>query len=245
MRIWVLSQLTFCHDIVSSVSSSWRQGHRASKSYQNSSCRCCATIRETVGGLTLQRRAISAPDLRPVITLSAISRRLAASSFFRRPPILPSTRAAARPADVRSRIDPTADCPSNDSCGVHQVGDLHLPPPLPRRRVRAALCHGTRGIVDQQCAHHQGKSLTIAVRIAVWHPMPRNFYGAMVPVSSRKASSSPQPGPCICHPGTLAARPQGSGAIKSRRPVRISSRLCENSPATDSGAAGRCVRIFP
>jgi hypothetical protein len=38
------------------------------------------------------------------MTLSAISRRLAASSFFRRPPTGPSARAAARPAEVRSRI---------------------------------------------------------------------------------------------------------------------------------------------
>jgi hypothetical protein len=38
------------------------------------------------------------------MTLSAISRRLAGSSFLRRPPIRPSARAAARPAEVRSRI---------------------------------------------------------------------------------------------------------------------------------------------
>jgi hypothetical protein len=68
--------------------------------------RCWATIRDTVGWLMLYRRAISAPDLRPVMTLSAISRRLAASSFLRRPPTRPSARAAARPADVRSRIEP-------------------------------------------------------------------------------------------------------------------------------------------
>src|SRR5438270_1591827 len=36
--------------------------------------------------------------------LSAISRRLAASSFLRRPPTRPSARAAAMPAEVRSRI---------------------------------------------------------------------------------------------------------------------------------------------
>jgi hypothetical protein len=47
---------------------------------------------------------MSAPDFRPTTTLSAISRRLPASSFFRRPPIRPSALAAARPADVRSRI---------------------------------------------------------------------------------------------------------------------------------------------
>jgi hypothetical protein len=34
------------------------------------------------------------------MTLSAISRRLAASSFLRRPPTRPSARAAARPAEV-------------------------------------------------------------------------------------------------------------------------------------------------
>src|SRR5690242_9308592 len=38
------------------------------------------------------------------MTLSAISRRLATSSFLRRPPMRPSARAAARPAEVRSRI---------------------------------------------------------------------------------------------------------------------------------------------
>src|SRR5258706_14150491 len=57
--------------------------------------RCWATIRDTVGWLLLYRRAISAPDLRPVMTLSAISRRLAASSFLRRPPTRPSAPAAA------------------------------------------------------------------------------------------------------------------------------------------------------
>jgi hypothetical protein len=43
-------------------------------------------IPDTVGWLMLYRRAISAPDFRPVMMLSAISRRLAASSFLRRPP---------------------------------------------------------------------------------------------------------------------------------------------------------------
>src|SRR5690349_17736450 len=38
------------------------------------------------------------------MTLSAISRRLVASSVLRRPPTRPSARAAARPAEVRSRI---------------------------------------------------------------------------------------------------------------------------------------------
>src|SRR3954465_6005614 len=38
------------------------------------------------------------------MTLSAISRRLAASSVLRRPPMRPSALAAARPAEVRSRI---------------------------------------------------------------------------------------------------------------------------------------------
>jgi hypothetical protein len=61
-------------------------------------------IRDTVGELMLYSRAISAPDLRPEITLSAISRLLAASSFLRRPPTRPSALAAARPAEVRSRI---------------------------------------------------------------------------------------------------------------------------------------------
>ena len=47
---------------------------------------------------------MSAPDFRPERTLSAISRRLLASSFFLRPPIRPLALAAARPAEVRSRI---------------------------------------------------------------------------------------------------------------------------------------------
>jgi hypothetical protein len=38
------------------------------------------------------------------MTLSAISRRLAASSFLRLPPAPPSARATARPAEVRLRI---------------------------------------------------------------------------------------------------------------------------------------------
>jgi hypothetical protein len=67
--------------------------------------RCWATIRDTVGWLMLYRRAISAPDLRPVMTLSAISRRLAASSFLRRPPTRPSARAAARPAEARAAVN--------------------------------------------------------------------------------------------------------------------------------------------
>ncbi len=46
--------------------------------------RCWATIRDTVGWLMLQRRAISAPDFRPVMKLLAISSRLAASSFLRK-----------------------------------------------------------------------------------------------------------------------------------------------------------------
>jgi hypothetical protein len=61
-------------------------------------------MRETVGWLMPNRRAISAPVFRPKMTLSAISRRFAGSSFFRRPPTRPSARAAARPAEVRSRI---------------------------------------------------------------------------------------------------------------------------------------------
>src|SRR5215213_4037891 len=47
---------------------------------------------------------MSAPDLRPAMTLSAISRLWPASSFLRRPPTRPPARAAARPAEVRSRI---------------------------------------------------------------------------------------------------------------------------------------------
>jgi hypothetical protein len=50
--------------------------------------------------------AISAPDLRPETTLSAIPRRLLASSFVRRPRMRPSARAAA----VLSKI-------SADACG--------------------------------------------------------------------------------------------------------------------------------
>ena len=66
--------------------------------------RCWATIRDTVGWLMLYRRAISAPDLRPVMTLSAISRRLAASSFLHRQPTRPSAW-AARPAEARAAVN--------------------------------------------------------------------------------------------------------------------------------------------
>ena len=47
-------------------------------------------MRETVGGDTLNIRAICAAVFRPEITASAISRRLVSSSFLRRPPIRPS-----------------------------------------------------------------------------------------------------------------------------------------------------------
>lgn len=52
-----------------------------------------ATIRDTVGWLTPKMRAISAADLRPEVTLSAISARCLALSFGRRPPTRPSDRA--------------------------------------------------------------------------------------------------------------------------------------------------------
>src|SRR3546814_6231156 len=61
-------------------------------------------MRETEGSLTPYSRAISAPDLRPDVTDSAISRRCLSPSLGRRPPIRPSARAWARPALVRSRI---------------------------------------------------------------------------------------------------------------------------------------------
>jgi hypothetical protein len=48
----------------------------------------------------------SAPHFRPVTTLSAISRRLPASSFLRRPPMRPSARAAARrPRPCHSEVE--------------------------------------------------------------------------------------------------------------------------------------------
>jgi hypothetical protein len=50
---------------------------------------------------------MSAPDLRPVMTLSAISRRLDVSSFLRRPPIRPAAHA---PADALA--EPLAAFPS-------------------------------------------------------------------------------------------------------------------------------------
>src|SRR3546814_20505123 len=59
---------------------------------------------ETVGSLTPYTRAISAPDLRPEVTDSAISRRCLSPSLRRRPPIRPSARTWARPALARSRI---------------------------------------------------------------------------------------------------------------------------------------------
>jgi hypothetical protein len=46
-----------------------------------------------------------APDSRLETTFSAISRGLAASRFFRLPPIGPFALAAARPADARSGIN--------------------------------------------------------------------------------------------------------------------------------------------
>jgi hypothetical protein len=47
---------------------------------------------------------MSAPDFRPDTTLTAISRRLLASSFFRRPPTLPSARAAASDGATVKRL---------------------------------------------------------------------------------------------------------------------------------------------
>jgi len=58
-------------------------------------------MRDTVGGETLNIRAICAAVFRPDMTASAISRRLVSSSFLRRPPMRPSARAAARPAGGR------------------------------------------------------------------------------------------------------------------------------------------------
>jgi hypothetical protein len=47
--------------------------------------RWAATIRDTVGGDTLNIRAICAAVFRPETTASAISRRLISSNFLRRP----------------------------------------------------------------------------------------------------------------------------------------------------------------
>ena len=47
--------------------------------------------------------------LRPDITASAISRRLASSSTLRGPPMRPSALAAAKSAEVRSRIMARSD----------------------------------------------------------------------------------------------------------------------------------------
>jgi hypothetical protein len=58
-----------------------------------------AMIRETVGGDTPNIQAICVAVFLPEITASAISRRLASSSFLRRPPMRPSALAAARPAE--------------------------------------------------------------------------------------------------------------------------------------------------
>ena len=65
-------------------------------------------MRDRAGWLALESRTIPAPALRPVVTLSAIPRRLAAFSFGRRPqnmarsnpPKLPVIRTIIHPAGV-------------------------------------------------------------------------------------------------------------------------------------------------
>ena len=58
-------------------------------------------VRDTDGWLMLQRRAMSAPDFRPMMTLSAIPRRFVASGFFLRPSIRPTGRSTAASAAGR------------------------------------------------------------------------------------------------------------------------------------------------
>jgi hypothetical protein len=82
-------------------------------------------MRETVGRLTPYNHAMPAPDMRPDTTLSAISVHLATASFFRLPPMHRSALAAARPADVRSRIMArlnSAKAPTNFACSLEQIG---------------------------------------------------------------------------------------------------------------------------
>ena len=70
--------------------------------------RCWATIRDTVGWLMLQRRAISAPDFRPVMKLLAISSRLAAVELL-------SHRLAPHPPPV----------PLSDPQGAGELPGMH------------------------------------------------------------------------------------------------------------------------
>ena len=64
--------------------------------------RCWATIRDTVGWLMLYRRHLGPGFAAGDDALGDLA--ALASSFLRRPPTRPSARAAARPAEVRSRI---------------------------------------------------------------------------------------------------------------------------------------------
>jgi hypothetical protein len=97
---------------------------------------------DTVGWLTPERRAISAADLRPETTLSAISLRLVSSSFFRRPPIRPSALSRRCPLADHGALelgeDPASDYPfvgqaAKGCFRVRCVGVLH---PVHRSQAR-------------------------------------------------------------------------------------------------------------
>jgi hypothetical protein len=68
------------------------------------------------------------------MTLSAISRRLAASSFLRRPPTRPAARAAAMPAEVRSRIMARSN---SAICGAPHIAEFERS--MIQARVKAGL----------------------------------------------------------------------------------------------------------
>jgi len=82
------------------------------------------------------------------MTLSAISRRLVASSFLRRPPTRPSARAAARPADVRSRImarsnsanEPTICIIMRPAGVVVSMASVIERKPAPALAIRSMMC---------------------------------------------------------------------------------------------------------
>lgn len=96
-------------------------------------------MRETVGCETPNIRAICAAVFRPDITASAISRRLASSNFLRRPPMRPSALAAARPADVRSRIMTRSN---SAVCGAPHTAQFERS--LTQERVNAGLAAARR-----------------------------------------------------------------------------------------------------
>ena len=77
---------------------------RNESKHDNQTDRASARIRLIVASLTLYNRANWAAVRRPASRFSRISARWLAVSLRRRPPTLPSARAAAKPAEVRSRI---------------------------------------------------------------------------------------------------------------------------------------------